>query len=570
MPAADQVSDGELIVVHEHGTLEAGPEAQDPENRSPAAPVARLPRLCLIAFLVVVALVTGWGLVQLWPHGEPKVTSAGTDFAAPGVTFPRAQVVSQSAPCPVTPTDATLGGDDIAVPGSGSDGSGAAPLTAPGAAATPGPSGAAASCGQLTVQLESGSGAGHRVSVYVPPEVLRAGLQPGDRVELMKVPDYPGAAPSAGSSASSVSSAGAALAGSPDAAGYSPYSFVGIERGTPLWVLVAVFLALVALVARWRGVRSVLGLVVAGVVILQFVLPSLLVGNPAVPVAVVGSVAIMYLVLYLAHGVSLRTSTALAGTVFGVAATALVGELAVRATHLTGVGDENAGFLQAFIGNISLQGLLTCGIIIAGLGVLNDVTITQASAVWELRAAGATSGLRDLFARAMRIGRDHLASTVYTIVFAYVGTAVPVMLLIALYRQPIGDLLTSEDLTAEIVRTLASAIGLILAIPLTTAVAVAVIGPHSSTGRRPSSNPPAISPVEERPHAAVRARPVESLTAGMESRRMPPGALPSSPASRVGVRPARAWSAQIRTNTLPRVRPASRSAIACGALTRPS
>jgi uncharacterized membrane protein len=324
-------------------------------------------------------------------------------------------------------------------------------------------------CGQLTARLESGGDAGHLVAVNAPAEVLRAGLEPGDRVELMKVPDPPGTPP----------------AGSLEVAGHNAYSFVGIERGTPLWLLASLFVLLVVVVARWRGVRSVLGLVIAGVVILQFMLPSLLVGNSAVPVAVVGSVAIMYLVLYLAHGVSMRTSVALAGTVFGVAATAVVGELAVRATHLTGVGDENAGFLQAFVGNISLQGLLTCGIIIAGLGVLNDVTITQASAVWELRAAGATSGLRDLFTRGMRIGRDHLASTVYTIVFAYVGTAVPVMLLIALYRQPLSELLTSEDLTAEIVRTLASAIGLVLAIPLTTAIAVAVIGPHTNIHEPP-------------------------------------------------------------------------------------
>jgi uncharacterized membrane protein len=445
----------------------------------PPTRIARVPRLCLTGFLVLVALLTVWGLVALWPHGDPKVTSAGADFAAPGVTFPRAVVVAQSEPCPVASPEATASADGTAVPGDVGDAAGAAP---------PAPQG---SCGQLTVRLESGPDAGHRVAVYAPSEVLRAGLEPGDRVELMKVPDIPGAPTSGGL----------------EQAGYNAYSFVGIERGTPLWVLVSAFAVLVVIVARWRGVRSLLGLVIAGVVILQFMLPSLLVGNSAVPVAVVGSVAIMYLVLYLAHGVSMRTSAALAGTIFGVAATAIIGELAVRATHLTGVGDENAGFLQAFVGNISLQGLLTCGIIIAGLGVLNDVTITQASAVWELRAAGATSGLRDLFTRGMRIGRDHLASTVYTIVFAYVGTAVPVLLLISLYRQPLADLLTSEDLTAEIVRTVASAIGLVLAIPLTTLIAVAVIGPHASpNGAKPPSRQNPGQPRERPPARSSSGR----------------------------------------------------------------
>ncbi|WP_343985883.1 YibE/F family protein, partial [Terrabacter terrae] len=169
---------------------------------------------------------------------------------------------------------------------------------------------------------------------------------------------------------------GAPSGGSLEVAGRNSYSFLGIERPTPLWILAAVFIILVVVVARWRGIRALLGLLIAGAVILKFMLPSLLAGNSAVPVAVVGSLGIMYLVLYLAHGVSMRTSAALAGTIFGVAATAGIGELAVRAAHLTGVGDENAGILQALVGNISLQGLLTCGIIIAGLGVLNDVTIT--------------------------------------------------------------------------------------------------------------------------------------------------------------------------------------------------
>lgn len=420
--------------------------------------VALLPRLCLTAFVVLVALLTVSGFVFLWPHGDAKVTGANTSYAAPGVTMPRGVVVSQSAPCPVQNASG-----DVALTGPGSSAAPGDPAAVDGAGVGAPP--APADCGQLRVRLETGSDHGRDVAVYVPPEVLRAGLKPGDRVALMKVPPAPGAP----------------AGGSLEVAGRNSYSFLGIERQTPLWVLAALFIVLVVVVARWRGIRALLGLLIAGAVILKFVLPSLLEGHSAVPVAVVGSIGIMYLVLYLAHGVSMRTSAALAGTIFGVAATAGIGELAVRAAHLTGVGDENAGMLQALVGNVSLQGLLTCGIIIAGLGVLNDVTITQASAVWELRAAGATSGLRDLFTRSMRIGRDHLASTVYTIVFAYVGTAVPVLLLIAMYQQPLADLLLSEDLTAEIVRTLASAIGLVLAIPLTTAVAVAVIGPHAHT-----------------------------------------------------------------------------------------
>jgi len=117
-------------------------------------------------------------------------------------------------------------------------------------------------------------------------------------------------------------------------------------------------------------------------------------------------------------------------------------------------------------------------VIVAGLGVLNDVTITQASAVWELRSASQEMSRRQLFVSAMRIGRDHIASTIYTIVFAYAGTALPVLLLLYFYQRPVLELLSTEDIAEEIVRTLASAIGLVLAVPITTAIAVATVAPQ--------------------------------------------------------------------------------------------
>jgi uncharacterized membrane protein len=186
----------------------------------------------------------------------------------------------------------------------------------------------------------------------------------------------------------------------------------------------------------------------------------------------------MFVVLYLAHGPSLRTSVALAGTLAGVGLTTLVAVLAIHHGHLTGITDESGAILSTFAGDVSFQGLLTCAVIVAGLGVLNDVTITQASAVWELRAAGEGLSGRELFTSAMRIGRDHIASTIYTIVFAYAGTALMVLLLLYYYDRPFLDLLSSEDIAEEITRTLASAIGLVLAVPITTAIAVAcVAGP---------------------------------------------------------------------------------------------
>ena len=137
--------------------------------------------------------------------------------------------------------------------------------------------------------------------------------------------------------------------------------------------------------------------------------------------------------------------------------------------------DYLPGFLQSLVGGLDFQGLFACAVVVAGLGVLNDVTITQASSVWEIRAAAPTMHRRQVFASGMRIGRDHIASTIYTIVFAYAGSALAVLLILQLYGVPFDVLLTTEEIGEEIVRTLASAIGLVLAVPLTTGIAALTV-----------------------------------------------------------------------------------------------
>jgi uncharacterized membrane protein len=239
--------------------------------------------------------------------------------------------------------------------------------------------------------------------------------------------------------------------------------------------MAGLFVLLVVVVARWRGVFALVGLAFSGLVIWKFMLPALLTGESGLLVGLSGSAAIMFVVLYLTHGLSMRTSTALAGTLAGVLVTAGVGVVGVQATRLTGISDESAGVLSGYLGGLSFHGLLACATIVAGLGVLNDVTITQSSSVWEIRAAAPTMGRAGVFASGMRIGRDHIASTIYTIVFAYAGTALAVLLILQLYGLPVSVLLTTEEIGEEIVRTLASAIGLVLAAPLTTGIAALVV-----------------------------------------------------------------------------------------------
>ncbi|AIY03785.1 MULTISPECIES: YibE/F family protein [Arthrobacter] len=258
------------------------------------------------------------------------------------------------------------------------------------------------------------------------------------------------------------------------------YIFMDFVRTLPMGFLAVLYALVVVVVARWRGLRAMVGLIGAFGVLAWFILPALAQGQPPLLVALVGSSAIMFGVLYFAHGFSARTSTALLGTLFGLLVTAGLAAWAVDAAALTGTTGDYGYQLLNLTQGMSLSGMILCGLVISGLGVLNDVTITQSSAVWELYELAPHTSSRELFTAAMRIGRDHIASTVYTIAFAYAGSALPVLLMVSLFDQPLLSALTGSELAEEIVRILVGSIGLVLAIPVTTLVAVAVV---KATGR---------------------------------------------------------------------------------------
>ena len=269
----------------------------------------------------------------------------------------------------------------------------------------------------------------------------------------------------------------------------APYVFMEHQRELPLALLAGAYVLVVLLVARWRGLAAIAGLGVAFAVFLGFTFPALLAGKDAMAVALVTSSAVMLVVLYLAHGLTTRTSVALLGTLAGLALTAAIGTWATSASKITGATSETAQMLPSMAAGVDLQGIALCGLVLAGMGVLNDVTITQASAVWELRALAPLASRRALFARAMRIGRDHIASTVYTIAFAYVGAALPLLLTVWLLDQSPVTALTSGEIAEEIVRTLVGSIGLVLAIPITTAIAAVPARARRGTHVRWSKSP---------------------------------------------------------------------------------
>ena len=406
----------------------------------PQVVVGRVPRAVLLTGLALGLVGTVVGVLLLWP-GHSFTPAASEQYAAAGVTFPHARVTSVQPACASGDVRGTH-------------------------------------CGQVTARVESGVDVNRDITLAVPPELLRAGLSPGTTLVVMRVPTQ---------------------AGQP-----ATWAYFGVDRSTPLLVLTVVFVLLIALVARLRGVLALIGLAFGGAVLIGFMLPALLGGGSGLAVGVIGSAAIMYVVLYVTHGLSLRTSAALAGTLFGIALTAGVGQGAVRLAHLTGVSDETGSLLTSMFGRMSFQGLLTCAIIVAGLGILNDVTITQASAVWELRHAAPHQSRRRIFTGAMRIGRDHIASTIYTMMFAYAGAALPVLLLLYVYQRPLGDVLTTEAIAEEVLRTLASSIGLVLAVPVTTAIAALTL-PPALTVSEPETAVIGEAPGPARPPAPSRA-----------------------------------------------------------------
>lgn len=258
--------------------------------------------------------------------------------------------------------------------------------------------------------------------------------------------------------------------------GSTSYGFYDYERTWPLILLAAVFAIVIVAVAHWRGLRALIGIGIAFGVLAVFLLPALRDGAPAVPVALVASAAILYTVLYLAHGISLRTSAALLGTLTSMLLAGGLSWATVKLIHLTGLSEEKNNVVAAYMEQVSIQGLLLAGFIIGSLGVLNDVTVTQASTAFELASIGGTSRSQ-VFVGAMRVGRDHIASTVYTLVLAYAGSSLPLLLLFSVANRSLADVLTSEGVAIEIARSTVGGIALALSVPLTTGIAAILATP---------------------------------------------------------------------------------------------
>lgn len=302
-------------------------------------------------------------------------------------------------------------------------------------------------CVELAVELDEGADAGTTVLIESSQGPGSPDIDRGDRIVVGFTPAAPPGA---------------------------QYYVADFQRRGPLLLLAGLFAVAVVVLGRLRGLRALVGLGISLGVLLIFVLPALLEGANPLAVALVGSAAILLVNLYLAHGVNRCTTTAVVGTLVSLLLIGGLATLFVAAAHFSGLASEEASFLQAASGRINLSGLLLGGIVIGSLGVLDDVTVTQSSAVWELRQANPDFTPAELYRSALRIGRDHIASTVNTLVLAYAGASLPLLILLVEANQGVATVLTGEVVAVEIVRTLVGSIGLVAAVPITTALAAAV------------------------------------------------------------------------------------------------
>lgn len=259
--------------------------------------------------------------------------------------------------------------------------------------------------------------------------------------------------------------------------------FLDFVRARPLLWLFATFVLFSVLISGWKGVRSLIGMVVSLGVIIYYIIPQILAGRDPVWVSVSGAFFLLAVTLYLVYGWTLKTHAAVLGTLISLLVTAFLAGFFVDLTRLTGFGSEEALFLvQQSQTQINLRGLVLGGMLIGALGVLDDLVITQASVVFELHHLDPQMVFRDLYRRAMRVGQDHVAATVNTLVLAYAGAALPLLLLFSLSGEQFSYLLNLEFVAEEVVRTLVGSLGLISAVPLTTLLSCLVALYHHRLG----------------------------------------------------------------------------------------
>jgi uncharacterized membrane protein len=301
-----------------------------------------------------------------------------------------------------------------------------------------------ATCYTATIKLQSGPESGQSATIDLTSRSSDTVVDPGDKIRVAAIRN---------------------------GSGPTIYSLIDFQRGPSLILLSIAFALLVIIFGRLRGAMSLVGLGVSLAIVLFFIVPAILHNKPPLAVALAGSMAVMLATIFLAHGTGPKSIAAILGTSVSLLLVGLLAVIFTSAANLTGFTSEEASLLSASNSGISISGLVVAGIIIGALGVLDDVTISQASTVLALKAANPKLRIRQLYARAIDVGRDHVSATVNTLVLAYVGSSLPVLLILGSGEVGFGRAVNMEVVAKEVVATLVGSIGLIAAVPITTILA---------------------------------------------------------------------------------------------------
>jgi uncharacterized membrane protein len=248
------------------------------------------------------------------------------------------------------------------------------------------------------------------------------------------------------------------------------YHYADRDRRPLLAVVATVFAVAVIGFGRLKGVAALGGFVASVAILLWFVAPAILAGRDPVVVAAVGGGAIALLALYLTHGWRTTTHIAVLGTFSALALTMVLSWLVTPAAAFSGFASEEALFLSILEG-VRVSGLVLAGAILGAIGALDDVTVTQVSTVYELQRVNPQLTFQQLYQGGLRVGRDHIASTINTLLLAYAGASMPLLLLLTLSSLGLTMVANSEVVAVEIVRTMVGSIGLVAAVPITTFIA---------------------------------------------------------------------------------------------------
>ncbi len=266
-----------------------------------------------------------------------------------------------------------------------------------------------------------------------------------------------------------------------DEAGKVTFYISDYVRRDPLLWLFIIFVIVVLAVSRFWGFASLLGLAYSFLIIMNFILPQLLNERSPLLITIIGAMLIAPVTFSLSHGLNKKTVVAIISTFIALLITGILAIIFINATKLIGFGTEEAYFLQvAKQGRINMQGLLLAGVVIGTLGILDDVTITQASIVARLKSLNVRLTPSQVFSEAMKVGHDHIASTVNTLVLVYTGSALPLLLLFVNSERSFSEVVNTQVIAEEILTMLVSSIGLILAIPITTLLASYIITKEDS------------------------------------------------------------------------------------------